>query len=194
MAEYDIVTEEEYEFDKLAVQEGRLTVDAFVKKYPRDVQRFMNDHSPTFNKPIASKHYAEKNGMVDKYEEMDPRHDGFLFSGEDLMDGMVVLAEIPMRVDITQQLDPEGFYLARLYNRWFQVSNLSVVHANITLQANYEDGTKARLSLSIHHAWIFKLGTDRATGKAQVPGQTILDPESAVQDELNRLRKEDFGG
>jgi hypothetical protein len=197
---YTIPTEEEYDQQRLdvyyaKVHNTREHAADHLEHHPEKLQRRIDETVNQHRARMGMKSYAETNGFVHKYQEMDPNYDGFLFDGTELVDGMVVLADIRIRVDVDLQLDPQDYYRARLYNRWFQVSNLTVEHKNVTMQANYEDGTKARIVLSTDHSWLYKLGTEsKSAGTAQVPGQMEIKEDGRIQEELNRLRKEDFGG
>ncbi len=138
--------------------------------------------------------FAEIDGMVDKWQEIDPEVEKLLYDGTELADGMVVIVEDPhRREDIRRSLDDAAFYRARRVNRWMMIDRVKIVGTAVTFLATYEDGMQAKMEFDVSESWICKIGQP-VIGTAQVPGQTSIYAENDVEAELRRLRKEDFGG
>ncbi len=183
MAEYqnyeEIPTEDEYDRNRLADFVPPVKTGLWIDK---ELMRLRED---------ARVSYPETSGFVGKFTEMDPEHEDMLFDGSGLEVGMIVLAGIDMRQDVSVRLNPAEFHHARKYNRWFEIIQMTKNPSSVRILAGYEDGTKHIIELSPGHGWVYK--RTPAKGVAEVPGQTSVFGENEVEKELKRLRKEDFG-
>lgn len=106
---------------------------------------------------MASEDYPE---FVNRYYTMNPEIDVLLFDGNQLEEGMVVLAENYANRTSLQgsSLSPEQRQNARIWNRWFTVSNI-VVDDNsqeIHFIATYEDSEQRKMTVPIAYAWLAK--------------------------------------
>jgi len=106
--------------------------------------------------------------LVPNYYEMDPGTDDLLFSGEALMNGMVVLqAYMDRRVDLkppgkwfgSRKLTKVELFQARIENRWCRVTDLSIVGHHLQFLAIYADGTKYVRSYNALRPWLVKLSS-----------------------------------
>jgi hypothetical protein len=124
---------------------------------------------------------AEVSGMVDKWYEMDPEVETLLYDGTELVEGMIVLIETSnKKVDVRLELSDEELYYAHRWNRWMMISRIKIVDGIVWFLAEYEDGTQAKLSTSVNHAWLSKFGKPMV-GRAEVTGQLqFADPDVAL--------------
>lgn len=109
-------------------------------------------------------------GYIGKYYEMDPAIEDLLFDANYLQNEMVVVADVPLRYDITKPPEtPEDEEQARKFNRWFRVSHILLIPNNnsVHMMATYADGTKKKISVPLHHAWLVR--------KNSIPGAAQYD-------------------
>lgn len=96
---------------------------------------------------------------VSKYYEMDPEFEDVVFSGNDLVNGMIVLAEDPIaRADDLNEDEATDREISelRMRNRWATVTDLTVTSDQTRFVAVYSDGTKRKRTLGTSHAWLVK--------------------------------------
>lgn len=167
MAEYHLPPIEEYERQRLAFENGQITIDQFRER---------------MGLPRIDRTRLEPNGMVDKWYEMDPEVEELIYDGTELVEGMVILIESPeMRVDVREVLTDEQLFRARRTNRWMMISRimLSPDRTHVTFLAEFEDGVKSKLDFEVRESWLCKFGRP-VVGIAQVPGQESIPVEDPL--------------
>ena len=124
--------------------------------------------------------YAEALGLVDKYYEMDPEEEDYLFDGTELVEGMLVtFADEGLRVDLSEELSEERRWKARRYNRWFEISRIKIQNnATITFLAEYKDGTKHKFTHSVVYPMLAKKQRSATVGEI-IAEQTMEAVERA---------------
>lgn len=114
--------------------------------------------------------------FVDKYYEMDPHYEAFLFDGTYLREGMIVLSgDSDNRMEVSESLSsmsPDRREKAMRFNRWFKILRMDIDGTHMAIMAQYEDGGLRKLIVPVHWPWIVIKST-----KAQVPKpDPLTDP------------------
>ncbi|AXQ61305.1 hypothetical protein SEA_LIBERTYBELL_64 [Streptomyces phage LibertyBell] len=97
---------------------------------------------------------------VQKFQRMDPKTEELLTHGEYLADGMVVLVEPRLRVDLKRDhLSDWEVERAFENNQWCTVSNVEYdsYHRVIMFVGTYADGTKIKRSFGRDYSWVVKI-------------------------------------
>ena len=150
----------------------------------------------------------------DKYYQMDPRREDLLFDGTELQEGMIVLIEnSELRAEIGTGVSGEQLEKAMRYNRWAMVTRPSVEDTSLKFLAVYADGSKKKIELSVHHAWLVLVNdyeppsfeavkeyverevreTAEALKKEPASGMAGIDREKILLDEDIDLRETAIG-